>query len=159
MSKSLNNAIFLADEPEVVEMKVMGMYTDPKRIRADIPGEVENNPVFIYHDLFNTDLDQVQELKERYRKGKVGDVEVKRKLARAINLFLEPHRIRREYFSSQPELIVDILREGASRMRVEARETLELVRENTGLDHYHQRIADHSTSYEPAQVLSGLAFL
>ena len=159
MSKSLNNAIFLSDEPEVVEKKVMGMYTDPKRVRADIPGEVENNPIFIYHDLFNPDLDEVEELKDRYRMGKVGDVEVKRKLAQAINLFLEPHRTRRDYYARQADLVLDILGEGAGRMRSEARETLTLVREKTGLDHYHQLLTDPSTRYEPDQALRGLAFL
>ena len=159
MSKSLNNAIFLADDPEVVQTKVMGMYTDPKRIRADIPGEVENNPVFIYHDLFNPDLEEVEELKDRYRTGKVGDVEVKRRLARAINLFLEPHRTRREYYARQTNLVLDILGDGALEMRAEARETLALVREKAGLDHYHRQIEDRSAAHEHAQALSGLAFL
>lgn len=81
MSKSLNNAIFLSDDPKTVEKKVRGMYTDPKRIRADIPGTVEGNPVFIYHDIFNPDRDEVDDLKARYRQGRVGDVEVKEKLA------------------------------------------------------------------------------
>ena len=92
MSKSLGNAIFLSDDEKTVNQKVRGMYTDPNRIRADIPGTVEGNPVFIYHDAFNPDVDEVNDLKARYRLGKVGDVEVKRKLARAINAFLEPIR-------------------------------------------------------------------
>src|SRR3970282_2059653 len=95
MSKSLNNAIFLADDPSSVEAKVMRMYTDPKRVSADIPGTVEGNPVFAYHDAFNPDKAEVAELKERYRKGKVGDVEVKRKLIQALNQFLAPIRERR----------------------------------------------------------------
>jgi tryptophanyl-tRNA synthetase len=159
MSKSLDNAIFLSDDPEEVNRKVMGMYTDPKRIRADIPGEVEGNPVFIYHDIFNPDIEEVQELKDRYRLGSVGDVEVKRKLVRAINLFLEPHRIRRDAYASQPDLVLDILREGAERMRAEARETLALVRSKTGLDHYYRLVGDPSARDEPARALSGLAFL
>ena len=85
MSKSLENAIFLADDPKTVEKKVMGMFTDPKRVRADIPGTVEGNPVFIYHDAFNPNKDEVEELKDRYREGRVGDVEVKQKLALALN--------------------------------------------------------------------------
>ena len=92
MSKSLNNCIYLCDGKEEVERKVKTMYTDPKRIRADIPGTVEGNPVFIYHDLFNDDKEEVEDLKDRYRTGNVGDVEVKKKLARAINLLLEPIR-------------------------------------------------------------------
>jgi tryptophanyl-tRNA synthetase len=159
MSKSLNNAIFLSDNPEEVDRKVMGMYTDPRRIRADVPGEVEGNPVFIYHDLFNPNVEEVQELKARYRKGKVGDVEVKRKLARALNHFLQPHRSRREAYAKQPDLVIDILQDGAGRMRVEASETLALVREKMGLDHYHNLVAAPSSRDEPARVLSGLAFL
>jgi tryptophanyl-tRNA synthetase len=159
MSKSLDNAIFLSDDPEEVNRKVMGMYTDPKRIRAEVPGEVEGNPVFIYHDIFNADLEEVQELKDRYRQGKVGDVEVKRKLARALNLFLAPHRSRRDAYARQPDLVLDILRGGAERMRAEASETLALVRSEMGLDYYYRLVVDPSTRVEPARALSGLAFL
>jgi tryptophanyl-tRNA synthetase len=81
MSKSLGNAILLSDDPATVQQQVMRMYTDPNRVRADIPGQVEGNPVFTYHDLFNPDRDEVDDLKARYREGRVGDVEVKRKLA------------------------------------------------------------------------------
>src|SRR2546423_5902017 len=95
MSKSLNNAIFLSDTPKEVERKVMRMYTDPNRVRADIPGTVEGNPLFIYHDAFNPNLEEVENLKHRYRAGKVGDVEVKQKLAVALNAMLEPMRERR----------------------------------------------------------------
>ena len=80
MSKSADNAINLSDDAKTVEKKVQQMYTDPNRIRADTPGTVEGNPVFIYHDVFNTQKDEVEELKQRYREGKVGDVEVKQKL-------------------------------------------------------------------------------
>ncbi len=82
MSKSLDNAIFLSDDARQVEARVRGMYTDPRRVRADIPGTVEGNPVFAYHDAFNPDRDEVEDLKDRYRRGKVGDVEVKSSLAR-----------------------------------------------------------------------------
>ena len=159
MSKSLGNAIYLSDSPEEVDRKVMGMYTDPKRVRADIPGKVEGNPVFIYHDLFNSDQEEVQELKDRYRKGKVGDVEVKSKLARALNTFLEPHRIRRDAYAMQPEAILDILGDGTRKMRLEAQETLGLVREKMGLDHYHRLLADPIFKLDSAQVMSGLAFV
>ncbi|HTP27190.1 MAG TPA: tryptophan--tRNA ligase, partial [Anaeromyxobacteraceae bacterium] len=94
MSKSLDNAIFLSDDEKTVNERVRQMYTDPNRIRADIPGTVEGNPVFIYHELFNPDTAEVEDLKARYRAGKVGDVEVKRKLAAALNAFLEPMRQR-----------------------------------------------------------------
>ena len=95
MSKSYGNTIDLSDDAETVTKKVRQMYTDPKRIRADIPGTVEGNPVFIYHDAFNANRDEVADLKARYRTGRVGDVEVKTKLAAAINAVLEPMRERR----------------------------------------------------------------
>ncbi len=158
MSKSLNNAIFLSDSPAVVEEKVMGMYTDPNRISADVPGQVEGNPVFIYHDHFNPDLEQILELKERYRQGKVGDVEVKRKLALALNQFLDPLRARREKYACQPDLVLDILNEGSHRMQIESEETLALVREAMGLQVY-QKTIESDNNQEPARVLEGLAFL
>jgi tryptophanyl-tRNA synthetase len=133
MSKSLGNAIFLSDDAETVQSKVMGMYTDPQRVRADIPGRVDGNPVFVYHDAFNPDLDQVDELKERYRQGKVGDVEVKRKLARAINRFLEPMHERRAQYESQPGLVEDILIQGIRRMRRIGQETMDMTYEAMGL--------------------------
>jgi tryptophanyl-tRNA synthetase len=133
MSKSLNNAIYLSDDAETVTQKVRGMYTDPNRVRADIPGRVEGNPVFIYHDAFNPNTDEVNDLKERYVQGKVGDVEVKRKLAAAINAFLDPIRERRNYYAQRPDEITDILREGTRRHRAEAEATMALVREAMGM--------------------------
>ena len=132
-SKSVGNVIYLSDDAATVEQKVRGMYTDPKRIRADIPGTVEGNPVFIYHGIFNTDTEEVDGLKERYRTGRVGDVEVKRKLSRAINDFLDPIRERRAYYASQPGLVEEILDAGIRRARKEAAETMTLVREAMGL--------------------------
>jgi tryptophanyl-tRNA synthetase len=133
MSKSLNNAIFLSDDEETVNEKVRGMYTDPNRVRADIPGRVEGNPVFIYHDTFNPDVDEVNDLKERYRKGKVGDVEVKQKLAKAINNFLEPMRQRRAAYEADPSKVDEIIVEGTRRARKIAKETIEMVRDAMGL--------------------------
>jgi tryptophanyl-tRNA synthetase len=133
MSKSRGNAIFLSDDAETVERKVMSMYTDPRRVRADIPGRVEDNPVFVYHDAFNPDTGEVQDLKERYRQGKVGDVEVKRKLAQAVNEFLDPLRERRAYYESQPGLVDDILVAGIRRTRGIAQSTMEMVYDAMGL--------------------------
>jgi tryptophanyl-tRNA synthetase len=133
MSKSLDNAIYLADDAKTVERKVRSMYTDPKRISADIPGTVEGNPVFIYHDAFNPNLDEVQDLKQRYRAGKVGDVEVKQKLARALNAFLDPLRERRARYAAEPRQVEEILQEGTRRMGREAQETMSLVRQAMGL--------------------------
>ncbi len=159
MSKSINNAIFLSDEPSTVEAKVMGMYTDPKRTRADIPGKVAGNPVFIYHDLFNTDQDQVRQLKARYQEGKVGDVEVKQELALAINQFLDPLRRRRKEFSEDSELVLDTLSDGAKRMQMEAEETLLQVREAMGLQKYKQVLSGKELKRQTNEVLGGLAFV
>ncbi|GIW10247.1 MAG: tryptophan--tRNA ligase [Chloroflexi bacterium] len=133
MSKSLNNAIFLSDPPEVVEQKVRGMYTDPKRIRSTDPGTVEGNPVFIYHRAFNENREEVAELEERYRTGRVGDVEVKQRLAAALNRFLDPIRERRARYAAQPGLVDEIILSGTARARAEAQATLRLAREAVGL--------------------------
>jgi tryptophanyl-tRNA synthetase len=133
MSKSRGNAIYLSDDAETVNRKVMSMYTDPERVRADIPGRVEGNPVFIYHTALNPDRDQVDDLEERYRRGAVGDVEVKRKLAQAINSFLEPLRERRAVYEAQPGMVEDILVEGIRRSRGIAQETMEMVYDAMGL--------------------------
>ncbi len=105
------------------------MYTDPKRIRPDVPGTVEGNPVFLYHDVFNPDTAEVDDLKARYRAGKVGDVEVKDKLAKALNGVLEPLRERRRELASRPERIHEILVEGSKRARAVAVETMRRVRD------------------------------
>src|ERR687883_760204 len=134
MSKSLGHAIMLSDDAATVEQKVRGMYTDPNRVRADIPGTVEGNPVFIYHDAFNPNVDEVNDLKERYRQGKVGDVEVKKKLAAAINNFLEPIRERRAELERNPRIVEEVLAAGSARARQEAGETLRIMKEAMGLN-------------------------
>jgi tryptophanyl-tRNA synthetase len=129
MSKSLGNTIHLSDTAEEVRKKVMRMYTDPKRVRADVPGTVEGNPVFVYHDAFNPDTAEVEELKARYRAGKVGDVEVKEKLVRALNAYLDPIRARRAAILAQPARLRQILSDGSARARVVAAETMRRVRD------------------------------
>jgi len=129
MSKSYGNAIDLADSADDVVKKVRQMYTDPKRVRADVPGTVEGNPVFVYHDTFNPDLAEVEDLKARYRAGKVGDVEVKMKLAAAINTRLAPIRERREAALARPDYLRDVLMTGSERARSVARETMARVRD------------------------------
>ena len=129
MSKSYGNTIDLTDDSEAVVKKVRQMYTDPKRIRADIPGTVEGNPVFIYHDAFNPDTAEVEDLKARYRAGTVGDVEVKTRLARAVNAMLEPMRERRRELMARPERIREIAVEGSRKARTIAQATMERVRD------------------------------
>ena len=133
MSKSYRNTIDLSDDSKTVHKKVMRMYTDPKRIRADIPGTVEGNPVFTYHDAFNPDMAEVEDLKTRYRAGTVGDVEVKQKLVRAINAVLDPMRERRAEVRAHPGRIREIVMDGSRKASAIARETMERVREAVGL--------------------------
>jgi tryptophanyl-tRNA synthetase len=133
MSKSIGNAIFLADDAATVEQKVRGMYTDPTRIRADIPANPEGNPVFAYHDAFNPDKAEVEDLKDRYRKGKVGDVEVKQKLSRALNAFLDPIRGRRAFYAARPKSVDEILAAGAAKVRPISQATVDAAREAMGL--------------------------
>jgi tryptophanyl-tRNA synthetase len=129
MSKSYGNAINLTDDAETVRKKVMQMYTDPKRVRADIPGTVEGNPVFVYHDAFNPDAAEVEDLKARYQLGKVGDVEVKQKLIKAMQAALEPLRERRAAVMAKPGYVRDVLFEGSAKARLIAAETMARVRE------------------------------
>ena len=133
MSKSLGNTILLSDDADTVRRKVRGMYTDPNRVRADIPGTVEGNPVFLYHDAFNTDRDEVADLKERYRAGRVGDVEVKEKLAAAVNTFLEPMRDRRATYESRPGYVDEIIVDGTERTRVEVKAVVAEVKKAMGI--------------------------
>jgi tryptophanyl-tRNA synthetase len=120
--------IYFTDDTDTVKKKVMGMYTDPNRIHPTDPGQVEGNPVFIYHDYFNTDKEQVKDLKERYREGSVGDVEVKEKLFLAIEGFLDPIRERRKEIDSKgDEYILSILEKGEEKASEVAQEMEEKV--------------------------------
>jgi tryptophanyl-tRNA synthetase len=139
MSKSLGNAIMLGDDPDVVRQRVMSMYTDPKRLRATDPGTVEGNPVFIYHDAFNPDAGEVEELKTRYRAGRVGDVEVKRRLFAVLDAFLAPIRERRAALAARPAVVDEILLAGNEVMQAEARLTLERVRDAMGITYFRSR--------------------
>jgi tryptophanyl-tRNA synthetase len=136
MSKSLDNAIYLSDDAATVTRKVGKMYTDPTRIHPTDPGHVEGNPVFIYHDAFNPNRAEVEDLKERYLKGTVGDVEVKQRLARALNEFLDPIRERRALFAAEPRRIEEVIIAGSRAARREAQETLHLCLERMGMDYF-----------------------
>ncbi|MEN9390693.1 MAG: tryptophan--tRNA ligase [Candidatus Parcubacteria bacterium] len=130
MGKSLGNTIYLGESKEEVQKKVMGMYTDPKRIRATDPGTVEGNPVFIYLDLFGTESDAsaIADFKSRYVEGKVGDIEVKQYLVGVMERFLAPIRERREYFESRPDEVRQIMIDGTARAREENAKTLKELR-------------------------------
>ncbi len=141
MSKSLNNAIMISDDAKTVRKKVFSMFTDPNRIRADIPGRVEGNPVFIYHDVFNPNKAEVEDLKARYLTGSVGDVEVKEKLTLAINNFLDPIRERRQKYMADTGFVDEVIYQGTQRMREEARATIIAVKKAMGLTGVWNRIS------------------
>lgn len=134
MSKSKGNTINLIDDEETVRAKVKKMYTDPNRVRPTDPGTVEGNPVFIYHDYFNPNLDEVKDLKERYVKGQVGDVEVKEKLAIAINNFLDPIRERRKLYPI--DKVKEIVMEGTKKAQIEAAITMKMVKEAMKINYF-----------------------
>jgi tryptophanyl-tRNA synthetase len=137
MSRSVGNTIDLFDDAKTVRTKVMGMYTDPSRLRATDPGHLDGNPVFAYHDAFNPDVDEVAALKARYVAGRVGDVEVKRRLITALNAFLDPIRERRhDLLADNPTIVEDVLRSGATRARREAAETIRQVRTAMRIDYF-----------------------
>lgn len=133
MSKSANNCIYLSDDAKTVEKKIKGMYTDPNRVHAHVPGTVEGNPVFIYHDIFNPNKSQVADLKDRYRQGTVGDVEVKGLLIEAVNAFLDPIRTLRKEFEADKGLVEQIIYEGTLKMLEISNATLKEMRSVMGL--------------------------
>ncbi|MCW3816453.1 tryptophan--tRNA ligase [Micromonospora sp. DR5-3] len=150
MSKSKGNAIGLSDDPATVRRKVMGMYTDPNRVRADVPGTVEGNPVFAYHDVFNPDRAKVEELKARYRAGRVGDVEVKEELATALNRFLDPIRERRARLEADRGRVDELIFEGTERTRAEVHRTLVEVRRAMGLTSVYTQVRRRAERYRKA---------
>jgi tryptophanyl-tRNA synthetase len=136
MSKSKGNVILLKDDEKTVTKKVRSMFTDPNRVRADIPGRVEGNPVFEYHDAFNPDTAQIEDFKARYRLGTVGDVEVKVALAKALNEYLEPIRERRAYYEQHVDIVEEAIMSGVRRGRAIAAETMEMVRDAMKISSY-----------------------
>ncbi len=143
MSKSLNNAIFLSDDADTVQKKVMGMYTDPKRIRATDPGETDpaKNPLWAFHETFNPDQAWVAEQQQAYREGKVGDVVIKRKLVEILNALISPIRERRKPFEERPADVLDVLRKGTSAANAVAEETLALAKSKMKQDYFPRRPA------------------
>jgi tryptophanyl-tRNA synthetase len=141
MSKSLNNAIFLSDDADTVQKKVMQMYTDPKRLRATDPGTVENNPMWIFHETFNPDKGWVAQTEELYRQGKIGDVACKRKLVEVLNAVIDPIRTRRRHFEERPDDVIDALRRGTQKANIVAEETLMLVKKAMKQDYFSRTLS------------------
>jgi len=136
MGKSLNNAIFLSDSPDIVSKKVKKMYTDPNHLRIEDPGKVEGNPVFSYLDAFGTDLDKIQELKAHYERGGLGDGTVKKYLLENLLEFLEPIQKRRTEFEGDIESVMEILKKGTENANQVASRTLFEVRDAIGINYF-----------------------
>lgn len=139
MSKSLGNAIYLADDAKTVQKKVMSMYTDPNHIHVEDPGKVEGNTVFTYLDVFDPDKDKVAELKAEYQKGGLGDVKIKRYLNKVLEAELAPIRERREKFAQDEDAVYEMLLEGSKKANKVANATLEQVRDAIGLNYCKNR--------------------
>ncbi len=142
MSKSLNNAIFFADDADTVQKKIMGMYTDPKRLRATDPGETDptKNPLWAFQETFNPDSAWVDEHREMYKNGKVGDVVIKRKLIEVLNTIIEPIRARRKQYEQRPDDVIDALRIGTKRANAVAEETLALAKKAMKQDYFERTL-------------------
>lgn len=136
MSKSLNNSIYLSDEADVITKKIMSMYTDPNHIRVEDPGQIENNTVFTYLDAFCNEKDKLEEMKEHYKKGGLGDVKVKRYLNEVLQAELEPIRNRRNEYKKDLSYVYDILKTGSFEARSVAEGTLKEVRDAIGLNYF-----------------------
>lgn len=136
MSKSLNNAIYLSDSADEIRQKVMSMYTDPKRLKATDPGTVENNPLWIFHDTFNSDQTWVAEAKEKYQHGQIGDVECKRKLIDVLVHLIEPMRERRQQYENDQRYVLDVLRNGVAKANAVTEETLKLAKEKMDQNYF-----------------------
>ncbi len=136
MSKSLGNAIYLSDDEDTLKKKVMSMYTDPNHIHVEDPGQVEGNVVFTYLDIFDKDPAKVQELKDHYRHGGLGDVKIKRYLMEVLNAELAPIRQRRAEFAKDLPAVMDMLKAGSDRANQVAAQTLDEVKDAMGLNYF-----------------------
>jgi tryptophanyl-tRNA synthetase len=135
MSKSLGNCIYLSDSADVLAKKVKGMYTDPGHLRVEDPGKVEGNPVFIYLEAFDSDVEAVEALKAHYQRGGLGDSVVKKRLLEVLEAFLEPIRTRRQMFEKDPQAVMQMLMEGSKEAEAVAAKTLHEVRAAMYLDY------------------------
>ncbi len=143
MSKSLNNAILLSDDPDTIRKKVMSMYTDPKRLKATDPGTVENNPLWIFHDTFNPDKAWVEEAKAQYRAGTIGDVTCKKQLVEVLVALIEPMRQKRLEYEADESYVFEVLRAGTAKANVLAEETLQKAKKAMGQDFMKRELNIH----------------
>lgn len=138
MSKSLNNGIYLSDSADEIQKKVMSMFTDPNHIRIEDPGQVEGNVVFTYLDVFADDQEKVQELKDHYERGGLGDVKIKRYLNDILQAKLKPIRERREELAANPDYVMNMLKEGSEKAEKVAAQTLKEVKDAMGINYFGQ---------------------
>ncbi len=153
MSKSLNNCIYLSDEPDVIKKKVMSMFTDPKHLKVEDPGDVDNNVVFKYLDAFCSDehfakyapeYKNLEEMKAHYQRGGLGDSKVKKFLNDVLQETLLPIREKRKYYEQHIDFVYEMLEEGSKKARVKAAEVLERVRKAIGLNYFDDYELRHS---------------
>lgn len=138
MGKSLENCIYLSDEPEVVKKKIMSMYTDPNHLRVEDPGDTKNNPVFIYLDVFAKDRKKVAEMKAHYESGGLGDVKCKQYLNEVMQEFLAPIREKRKALEKDMDKVIKIFEEGSKKARSVAEQTLKRIRKNMGIEYFEK---------------------
>jgi len=136
MSKSLDNGIYLSDSADVLQKKVMSMYTDPNHIHVEDPGQVEGNMVFTYLDVFGKDKTYIEQLKEQYQHGGLGDVKIKRYLMDVLEAELSPIRSRREKLAQDPQTVMDILQKGSEKAQKVAAQTLSEVKAAMGINYF-----------------------
>ena len=139
MSKSIGNCIYLSDDADTIKKKVMSMYTDPNHIRVEDPGQIEGNTVFTYLDVFATDKNTVEEMKEHYKRGGLGDMKVKKYLNEVMQAELEPIRNRRIEFEKDIDAIYDMLKDGSDKARAVAANTLKEVRTAIGIEYFTRK--------------------
>ncbi len=136
MGKSLGNAIYLSDSADVLQKKVMSMYTDPGHLKVEDPGKVEGNVVFSYLDVFDPDKVRVHDLKEHYKRGGLGDVKVKKHLNDILQELLGPIRQRREQLAGDPAQVMKIVLQGTQKARQVAAQTMDKVRKAMKIDYF-----------------------
>ena len=136
MSKSLGNTIYIKDSPDIIKQKVMSMYTDPNHIKVEDPGKVEGNVVFTYLDIFDNNKEELEELKNHYRRGGLGDVKLKRRLIDLIVAKLRPFQEKRKEYENNMDEVIKIVKKGNEKAREKASQTLSEVRNAIGINYF-----------------------
>ncbi len=136
MSKSLGNTIYIKDSPDIIKQKVMSMYTDPNHIKVEDPGKVEGNVVFTYLDIFDNNKEELEELKNHYRRGGLGDVKLKRRLIDLIVAKLQPFQEKRKEYENNMDEVIRIVKKGNEKAREKASQTLSEVRNAIGINYF-----------------------